>query len=244
VELIDLPLNKLFTDDTGRFHLRARSRNQYVMVALHAQTNAILVQPFANKSDTHKIPAYNAIFKHLAACHKAPTLHIMDNEASMALQRAIAANGCQIQLVPPHVHQCNAAEQAIRTFKDHFLAILAGVDPTYPTDCWDLLIPQAELTLNLLRPTAIAHATSAWEGLFGKYNFDATPMGPAGCRVLIHAKPTVWRSWDFHVQDGYHLGPALNHYCCYKVLAKTTRAVVISDAVRFRPHKTLVQCQL
>ena len=36
------------------------------------------------------------------------------------------------QLVPPDVHQRNAAKRAIRTSKAHFLSILAGVDPEFP----------------------------------------------------------------------------------------------------------------
>ena len=240
IHLEVVPVNKLFTDDTGRFQPRSRSGNQYVMVALHTQSNAILVQPFANKSDTHRIPAYQAIYNRLKAVNNAPMMHIMDNEASAALQHVITTNGCQLQLVPQHVHRRNAAERAIRTFKDHFLACLAGMDPTFPADCWDLLLPQVELTLNLLRPTPLRTATSAWEALFGKFTFDATPMGPAGCKVLIHAKPAVRRSWDFRVHDGYHLGPALSHYRCYRVLTKTSKAVLITDAVRFRPHKPLL----
>ena len=55
------------------------------------------------------------------------------------------------QLVPPHTHRSNAAERAIRTFKAHFLSILAGVAPDLSRNIWDLLLPQAELTLNLLR---------------------------------------------------------------------------------------------
>ena len=50
----------------------------------------------------------------------------------------------------PHVHCCNRAEHAIRTFKDHFIAILAGIDKTFPKSLWDLLLPQAEITVNLL----------------------------------------------------------------------------------------------
>ena len=164
VELHELPANHLFTDDTGRFHPRSRSGAQYIMVALHTGTNAILVQPFATKNDTHRIPAYQAIHDRLCSVGHAPTMHIMDNEASAAFQRTIRANGCDLQLVPPHVHRRNAAERAIRTFKDHFLSVLPGTAATYPTDRWDLLLPQAELTLNLLRP-APAGATSAWEAL-------------------------------------------------------------------------------
>ncbi len=33
IELHELPVNQLFTDDTGQFHPRARSGNQYIMVA-------------------------------------------------------------------------------------------------------------------------------------------------------------------------------------------------------------------
>ena len=218
IEFHEVALTQLFTDDTGRFHPRALSGNQYIMVGLHSTSNAILVRPFASKHDTHRIPAYNDMYTRLAAAGAPPAVHIMDNEASAALQRAIAANKCKLQLVPPHVHRRNAAERAIRTFKAHFLAILAGTSPAFPANRWDLLIPHAELTLNLLRPTPHPTATSAWEALFGNFNFDATPLGPAGCQVLTHNKPAIRKSWDFRTQDGFYIGPALNHYCCYRIL--------------------------
>ena len=236
IELHELPVNQLFTDDTGRFHPRARSGNQYIMVALHTSSNAILIRPFASKHDTHRIPAYNDIFARLAAVGATPDVHIMDNECSTALQRAIAANKCKLQLVPPHVHRRNAAERAIRTFKDHFLAILAGAAPNYPADRWDLLLPHAELTLNLLRPPATGLGPSAWEALFGHFNFDATPLAPAGCAVQMHHKPALRRSWDYRSKDGFYIGPSLVHYRCYRILTKDTQAVIISDAVKFRPH--------
>ena len=237
VEIHELAINRIFTNDTGRFHPRSRSGNQYIMVALHARSNAILIRPFASKSDTHRIAAYKDVYTRLATVNQAPALHILDNEASAAFQQAITTNACQFQLVPPHVHRRNAAERAIRTFKDHFLATLAGVAPNFPADRWDLLLPQAELTLNLLRPSPNTPATSAWEALFGAYNFDATPMGPAGSNVIIHTKPTLRRSWDYRGQDGFNVGPALSHYRCYRVLTKESRAVIISDAIRFRHHR-------
>ena len=110
IELHELPINRLFTDDTGQFHPRSRSSNQYIMVALHALSNAILVQPFASKQDRHCILACNAIFTWLQATNNAPALHIMENEASNALKLAITSNNCQLQLVPPHVYRRNAAE--------------------------------------------------------------------------------------------------------------------------------------
>jgi hypothetical protein len=48
------------------------------------------------------------------------------------------------------MHRCNTNEHAIWTFKVHFIAILAGIDTAFPTNRWDLLLPHADLTVNLL----------------------------------------------------------------------------------------------
>ena len=58
------------------------------------------------------------------------------------------------QLVPLDMHRRNTAERAIRTCKceAHFISMLAGVDDDFPSHLWDLLVPQAEMTQNLLRP--------------------------------------------------------------------------------------------
>jgi hypothetical protein len=229
------PINYIFMDDTGRFTPRARSGNQYVMVALHSESNAILVQPFQTKADAHRIAAYNSIFERLKGRHATPDTHVLDNQASRAFLQTITNNGCHYQLVPPHVHRRNRAERAIRTFKDHFLAILAGTNPTFPRNCWDLLLPQAELTLNLLQPSP-QPTMSAWHHLFGPYNFDATPMGPAGCRVLIHTKASIRRLWENRCHEGFYIGPSLVHYRCYRVLNTHSGAVTISDAIKFRHH--------
>jgi hypothetical protein len=49
--------SKLFTDNTGRFPVRAQSGNQYIMVAYHNNGNLILAQPFKTKADKHHIAA-------------------------------------------------------------------------------------------------------------------------------------------------------------------------------------------
>jgi hypothetical protein len=46
-------------------------------------------------------------------------------------------------LVPPHCHRRNAAERAIRTFKEHFVAGLSSVDPSFPMHLWDRLLTKA-----------------------------------------------------------------------------------------------------
>ena len=139
-----------------------------------------------------------------------------------------------IQLVPPDMHRRNRAERAIRTFKNNFISILAGVDPSFPPYLWDLLLPQAELTLNLLRQSSLNPKISAWEYFNGPFDFNKTPLGPVGCRVLIHAKPATRRSWDFRAKEGFYIGPALDSYRCFKLVKMDTKSQVISDTVEFR----------
>ena len=229
------PIGRLFTDDTGKFPARSRSGNQYVMVAYHVDTNVILVAPFQSRADRHRLPAYNSIMTRLADKGHLVNLQILDNEASAEYKRTIETKWkARFQLVPPHVHRRNRAERAIRTFKDHFIAILAGIDKTFPKSLWDLLLPQAEITVNLLRQSTTLPTMSAWEHFNGLLNFDATPLGPLGCRVLYHAKAAVRRSWDVRGNDGFYIGPAMDHYRCFTIVNAASHASMISDTVAFR----------
>jgi hypothetical protein len=54
------------------------------------------------------------------------------------------SNDVEYQLVRPHCHRRNAAERAIRTFKDHFVAGLSSLDPIFPLHLWDRRLPQAD----------------------------------------------------------------------------------------------------
>jgi hypothetical protein len=52
--------------------------------------------------------------------------------------------------------------------------------------------------------------------------------------VLIHAKPATHKSWDYRAKQGFYLGPALDHYRCYKLVKLETKQKFISDTVEFR----------
>ncbi len=100
---------------------------------------------------------------HLAARGLLVDIQIMDNNASAAFKQAITfAWRAKFQLVPPDMHHRNRDKRAIRTFKNHFIAILARVDQTCPPYLWDLLLLQAELPLNLLRQSAICLGVLPW----------------------------------------------------------------------------------
>jgi len=168
-------------------------------------------------------------------------LQILDNEASALYRETITGTwNIKFQLVPPHVHCRNAAERAICTFKAHFLAILAGVASDFPRNCWDLLVPQAKITLNLLRQSRLRPDISAYEHVKGKFEYNATPLGPLGCAVLMHKKTLQRHSWDFRARKGWSIGAAMQSYCCDRVIARDTLAVCISDTVEYRhSHLTM-----
>jgi hypothetical protein len=83
------PLSRLYTDDMGRFPIRACSSNQYAMIAFHADDNLILQQAFKPKSDRHQIAAYNAIMTCLAARGLSVDLQILNNKDSAEYKEAI-----------------------------------------------------------------------------------------------------------------------------------------------------------
>ena len=83
--------------------------------------------------------------KLLKDCNILVDLQILYNEESTKYKRIIKYEWVvEYQLVPPHIHHINAAENEIRTFKAHFLSILSGIAKTFPKNLWDLLIPQTE----------------------------------------------------------------------------------------------------
>ena len=93
--------------------------------------------------------------------------------------------------MPPHSHRRNLAERAIQTWKNHFKAGLASTNPHFPLTKWDRLIPQANITLNLLRTSRVNPALSAYAYVFGNFNFMATPLAPPGTKVVVHIEPTI-----------------------------------------------------
>ena len=77
-----------------------------------------------------------------------PRASDFDNEISKDFKDHLKYINIPYQLVSPGDHRANPAEHAIQTFKNHFIAMLSETDPTFPENCLDLLIPQANTSLN------------------------------------------------------------------------------------------------
>ena len=148
------------------------------------------------------------------------------------------------QLVSPNVHQRNIAERAICTFKVHCLSFLAGVDPTLPKFMWYNLLVQTELTINLLRQAILKPSMLAWEYFNGAFDYTATPLGPIGCKIIIHTTSNKRRSWYQRGREGFSVGPALHHCRCIQAIASKTESLIITDTAEYlraylmQPHVT------
>jgi hypothetical protein len=101
-------------------------------------------------TDASIVQAFTKVISILKSGGYHPALNAMDNKCSAAVKKYFWSEAVNIQLVPLHNHQANAAKRAIATFKEHFIATLATVDMLCPLQLWDEFLPQVELTLNML----------------------------------------------------------------------------------------------
>jgi hypothetical protein len=181
---------QLYTDLTGKILVRSSKGKSYVMVCYVYYCNYVKVVPMKSRSASEWVKAYYHVHQELTAKGFKPKLQTLDNEASAALKHFFTTNDVEYQLVPPHCHRRNAAERSIRTFKEHFVAGLSSVDPTFPLNLCDRLLPQAEITLNLLRTSILHPQLSAAAHFHGLMDYNKTSFAPPGCKIIAHKKPS------------------------------------------------------
>jgi hypothetical protein len=110
------------------------------------------------------------------------------------------------------------------------------VDPTFLLHLWDILLPQAEITLNLLRTSRLHPQLSAEAHFHSLVNYNKTSFAPPGYKIIAHEKPAKRRTWAPHREHGYSLGPAMHHYRCQNVYIAATASDCIVDTLEFFPH--------
>ncbi len=93
----------------------------------------------------------------------------------------------------------------IQTFKNHFKAILAGVDDTFPMQLWDKLLPQTILTLNFLCQSNAVPTISAHQYVYGSFGYNKMPLALMGCTVQLHESSERRGTWADKSIDGWYL---------------------------------------
>ena len=165
------PTGQTYSDQTGKFPVTSSSGNAYLFILYDYDSNAILAEPIKNRSAESILEAYKICHARLSKAGLKPKLHRLDNECSRILKEYMTEEAqVDYQIVPPGVHRRNAAERAIRTFKNHLIAGLCSTHPDFPMKLWDRLIPQAEITLNLLRGSRMNPKLSAYAQIHGPFD--------------------------------------------------------------------------
>ena len=229
----------IFSDQTGKYSKRSQRGNKYIMVMVEIDSNAILVEPMKSRKDEEMIRAYDALLARLRQAGSNPRKHVLDNEVSDNMKHHIQVT-CKLnmELVPPGCHRRNAAEVAIRNFKTHFLSVMAGVAEDFPENLWDRLLPQAEITLNLLRQSNSTPNVSAYAHLSGPFDYNKMPLAPMGCAAQIHEKSDKRGTWQYHTVDGWYLNTSPIHYRTHVCHIKETKKERLTDTVQFQ-HKRI-----
>jgi hypothetical protein len=199
-------------DQTGRFPIVSSKGNKYIMVLYHYDSNAILAKPIKDRTSPELLKAFQFMEQELVARGLKPKLMKLDIEASKLLKDYLYQQDITFQLVPPYSHICNSSERAIRSFKDHLVAGLCSTDKSFPMHLWDRILPQAVMTLNMLRTSRINPTISAATHIFGQHDYNRAPLAPPGTRIIAHETPGKRKMWAPHGQDGWYIGPALEHY--------------------------------
>jgi hypothetical protein len=105
---------------------------------VHHNSNFINAIPLHSRKTPELIRAFKECYNELSDHGLTARLLKLNNEVSKDLIKVITNTGLKNQLVSPGDHRQNPAERA---------------DSTFPQDCWDLLVPLAVVTLNIMHPS-------------------------------------------------------------------------------------------
>jgi hypothetical protein len=182
-------------DPTGRLPIHTEWGGDYHVVFYHHDSNYIYVEMAKDRNKKDLAAALQQGLDFFKDHDMDSAYAILDNEfASPGYKKCFRSKGLHMQLVPPHLHRRNMAERAIRTWKNHYISVLCTADITFPFSQCNRLVPQAEMTLNMVRTSRVNPQVLAWTQVHGAYDFLTHPIASAGTRVAIHEKPELRES--------------------------------------------------
>ena len=105
---------------------------------------------------------------------------------------------------------------------------------------WNNLLAQTDLTLNPLLQDTLNPRISAWEYFNFALYYAATPLGPIGCKIIIHTTSNNRKSLDRRGREGFSVRPSLHHYRCIQVIYSKIKALSITDTEEYL-HEYMTQ---
>jgi hypothetical protein len=118
----------------------------------------------------------------------------------------------------------------------HFISALATTDSKFPLQLLDCLTPQVASTLNMMCPSHLNPAISAYKAIHGPYDCNCFPLAYSGCKAIVYKSPETRGSWGSRGIDAWCVGPLLDHYPCNHFFVPKTRAYQISGSAELFPQ--------
>ena len=178
--------NRIAIDQAGRYPVTSFEGDKYVTVMVDVDTGYINAAGISSRKAPQLVLGFQECYKKLKSKGIIAQVVCLDNEISKRMIVEFKRQGLDYQLAAPGDHRVVDAERAIGIFKNHFIAIRLGTHPDFPEKGWSHLIRHAVITMNMLRPSRINPLFSAYTQVHGIFNFNKTPLAPAGCKVIIH----------------------------------------------------------
>ena len=97
-------------------------------------------------------------------------------------------------------------------------------ESAFPIREWDRLIEQGDITLNLLRSSRRFPNLSAYASIYSIFNFNNTPMTPPDTKQWYMQPLHIVKVLD-HTLEAWYVGPALEHYRCFKCYVTITASI-------------------
>jgi hypothetical protein len=228
----------IHSDLTGRLPFTSDNGFEYILVFYCPYANYTHLQLLRTRTSSEYVAAHKRAHDFFISKGIRLEFSRIDNESSKELEAWGAAQSppVKLQYVPPHVHRGNRSEKEVGSVKNHLISMINTAHPEYPLRGWAHLIPQAEITLNLLRQSGISYHMSAYQQLHGVYDFVKQPMAPSGTKVIVFDPKGIRGSWANKGTDGFYVGPALLHVGCYTVYIPETRTTRITNTLSWHPH--------
>ena len=223
------------SDQTGAYPRTSSRGCKYICVFYIYDANCIKGIPVKSRHSSELLRAYQTIYKWCERRGFKPSLHRLDNETSQEVEDFIATQKTDMQYSAPGRH-CAPAEKAVQTYKACFKSTTASLPPEFPIAYWCRLLPQIDLSVNIVRACRQNPKLSAWAATEGDFHFDSTPIAPPGTAMLMYERPENRSSFGHNAKKAWYIGPCLDHYRTFKGILPSTGKERMSDTVKMKHH--------
>ena len=180
---------------------------RYICVFYIFDPNFIKRIPLKSGKKEELLRAYKEVYSWCKSRGFKPQLHKMDNETSKYVKDFIEIQQTSQQNTPPYIHRTNPAKRSLQTYKSCIKSTIAFLPPTFPITLWCNLLPQIDLSVNIVRKCRQNPLLSARAAMEGKYHFDSTSIAPAGSELLMHENPGRRRTFGYNTKKAWYIAP-------------------------------------